>query len=443
MSGVKWVVVGAWSLVIGDRREKRGPAIEGPTGRTARAETAVFKNGSKKKQKKGHAGTQARRATARTQWGVFGSFPVRPGLCPGSFFVRGSIGDGTEWSGRGYMRALWQDWKAGSAFPRPYPDEMIRRCQGLGQEKTPAPLSSSQNTASRRKAVGISMYNGGDVNIVRIADRLPFLINDLMRRQRGRRRLSVFLCGKQPRARHHDLRAQLEVLLERRMGCEAFLGEDIEDIHVKARSTNVLSIEVSEAITADIILVFLESPGAIAELTAFSLDERIKDKLVVFNDKKHKQEDSFLNRGPLSLLKRDQVVYYDPEDSGDFFTIVRHVDIAVAKAWYHKITRTELLARLELEHFTALALLYALYPVRYGELLATFPWDEKTLNRALSQMFDESLAAKREDRYVPLRPLERIGIGGQWVVDIARVRLRFLNSRLLNEDCVSDYRLIV
>ncbi len=46
-----WLVVGAWSLVIGDRRVKRGPAIEGPTGRTARAETTVFEKGSKKSQK--------------------------------------------------------------------------------------------------------------------------------------------------------------------------------------------------------------------------------------------------------------------------------------------------------------------------------------------------------------------------------------------------------
>ena len=148
---------GGWSLVIGDRREKRGPAIEGPAGRTARAETAVFENGSKKPQKitaarreedstlrhrghradgingkrsfsrepkasawgkkaprhqgkmkaRRHAGTQARRhegmkarrhegtegrrAAARTQWAMYGSFPVRPGLCPGFFFVRASI----------------------------------------------------------------------------------------------------------------------------------------------------------------------------------------------------------------------------------------------------------------------------------------------------------------------------------------------------------------
>ena len=45
------MVIGGWSLVIGDRREKRGPAIEGPTGQTARAETAVFENGSKKRQR--------------------------------------------------------------------------------------------------------------------------------------------------------------------------------------------------------------------------------------------------------------------------------------------------------------------------------------------------------------------------------------------------------
>ena len=88
-----WVVVVAWSMVIGDRRVKRGPAIEGPTGRSARAERAVFEIRIEKSKKRArrHEGMKARRAGARTRWDVFGSFPVSPGLCPGSFFVRASI----------------------------------------------------------------------------------------------------------------------------------------------------------------------------------------------------------------------------------------------------------------------------------------------------------------------------------------------------------------
>ncbi len=64
------------------------------------------------------------------------------------------------------------------------------------------------------------------------AGQIPVLLNDFFKRQHRSKatRLSVFLCGRKPKESHSDLRKQVKRLLEKRMGCDAFLGEDVEDL---------------------------------------------------------------------------------------------------------------------------------------------------------------------------------------------------------------------
>lgn len=63
-----------------------------------------------------------------------------------------------------------------------------------------------------------------------VLSRMPVLMNDFLRHQHKKIRLKIFLCGRKPEDRHFDLRKQVERLLKIRMGCDPFLGEDIEDL---------------------------------------------------------------------------------------------------------------------------------------------------------------------------------------------------------------------
>ena len=76
---------------------------------------------------------------------------------------------------------------------------------------------------------------------------------------------------------------------------------------------DLLELENYLAHLADITVLFVESPGSIAELGAFANSDDIQPKtLAVLNDW-HESEDSFISNGPIQKLKnanQDHVHYY-------------------------------------------------------------------------------------------------------------------------------------
>ncbi len=65
---------------------------------------------------------------------------------------------------------------------------------------------------------------------------------------------------------------------------------------------NLLDIEDKLAHYTDCIILFLESPGSIAELGAFALKENLLKKLLVINDIRFKKQISFINLGPIDKV---------------------------------------------------------------------------------------------------------------------------------------------
>lgn len=122
--------------------------------------------------------------------------------------------------------------------------------------------------------------------------------------------------------------------MQNKANCECLYGEEIND--VKLGSDNHLKIEVAHAQkNCDIIIIFLGSPGTFAELGAFTVDEKIRPKVVVFNDKAHQDAPSFINSGPLKWLDENQVIWYDAK-SPNKDHIAEALDLVVSRHRFEK-----------------------------------------------------------------------------------------------------------
>ena len=65
---------------------------------------------------------------------------------------------------------------------------------------------------------------------------------------------------------------------------------------------NILDVEHDISEFADHIIIILESPSAFAELGAFA-HAKLRNKLIIINDKKYESENSFINLGPIKAIR--------------------------------------------------------------------------------------------------------------------------------------------
>lgn len=86
---------------------------------------------------------------------------------------------------------------------------------------------------------------------------------------------------------------------------ELLYGENHQDL---------MSLEHILADSVDVIVLIVESIGAVAELGAFSSNEQLRKKLVCVVESKYKKAKSFINNGPVRLLKdtgQGVIIYSD------------------------------------------------------------------------------------------------------------------------------------
>lgn len=118
----------------------------------------------------------------------------------------------------------------------------------------------------------------------------------------------VFLCGGRLDDLKHSLRAHFyndrvkgNPLLERRI----VLAEKADEWYQSRKLfDDLLELEEYLAGLSACILLFVESPGAIAELGAFSQMELLKGKLVVVVESTYHKQQSFIRNGPIESLRR-------------------------------------------------------------------------------------------------------------------------------------------
>lgn len=280
--------------------------------------------------------------------------------------------------------------------------------------------------------------------IQRAASEIAVLYCDLLRPLLKKRPPEVFLCGQQLDSPYADTRSQIKWFLRSRFYINAFLGEDIPELLSPKIAEDHLTIETKAADRADLIVMFLGSPGTIAELTAFALNERVRSKLLVFNDKQYRGKKTFLNLGPLKLVPDDNVVWIIPPLDNDLVQVLRSIDITIARSVFSKhhanIVGT---SALTFDQFVVLSSIYAFYPISYEALIGAVPLRPRLAHLALRDLFTAKMCKKDDGLYWPTKTIEKSGLSHVAILEISRLRVRIMSRLLVDEGDRLRYRLCV
>jgi hypothetical protein len=129
---------------------------------------------------------------------------------------------------------------------------------------------------------------------------------------------SIFLCGK-------DINDKTSIRYKIAQGLtmgfwysnnyDLIYPEDIfDELLYSSNSTDLLSLENLLADSVDAVVVIPESAGSFAELGAFANNDKLRNKMICVVDIKYKRDKSFINQGPIKLVKsvnKDAIVYIE------------------------------------------------------------------------------------------------------------------------------------
>jgi hypothetical protein len=88
------------------------------------------------------------------------------------------------------------------------------------------------------------------------------------------------------------------------------IPEDFKDWLHDSVYPDLLSFESDLAQTSSLIIIALESPGSIAELGSFSVNNALKDKIIIIISEHHYTKSSFIVLGPLRQLPEVNIYSY-------------------------------------------------------------------------------------------------------------------------------------
>lgn len=128
------------------------------------------------------------------------------------------------------------------------------------------------------------------------------------------------------------------------------------------KGPDLLSLENILAESIDVIIIIPESPGSFAELGAFANDENLRGKIVCLVDEKYIKDRSFINKGPVKIIKdkrKSAIVYIDPDNLGKSISKINNVIRDIKKS---TIINPDSINLLQLDGFL-LPLIYLLEPV--------------------------------------------------------------------------------
>jgi hypothetical protein len=118
---------------------------------------------------------------------------------------------------------------------------------------------------------------------------------------------TVFLCGKSlddTTSLRHKIANQFKNELALLLRYTLVFPEDIfEELLSGPFHKDLLTLENLLADSVDVIVLIPESAGSIAELGAFANHERLRQKLVCVQEERYRKEKSFINYGPVRLLR--------------------------------------------------------------------------------------------------------------------------------------------
>lgn len=199
---------------------------------------------------------------------------------------------------------------------------------------------------------------------------------------------SIFLCGAdifQKTTTRHKISEVLTNKYHYLMYYDLIFPEDIfDELLYSSHAPDLLSLENLLADSVDAVIMIPESPGSFAELGAFASNEKLRNKLVCVIDEKFKKTKSFINQGPLKLVKQANkfnIVYINSENIGKslasgirtFSPFSKDIEVEKIIAALKKLKRTTTkvesqITLLQLDKFL-LPAIYVLEPVSNDTLV--------------------------------------------------------------------------
>jgi len=118
----------------------------------------------------------------------------------------------------------------------------------------------------------------------------------------------IFLCGASL-DKKNSVRSKIDHIFTRFLNnhYEIIYPEDIfEELLSGPSQENILTLENTLVNSVDAVILIPESPGSIAELGAFTNNEALREKVICIQNTKLKRKKSFINYGPIKLIKKSK-----------------------------------------------------------------------------------------------------------------------------------------
>lgn len=121
-----------------------------------------------------------------------------------------------------------------------------------------------------------------------------------------RNEITFFLCGgasKEEAKYRNDLGTAIKSLKSKYQYSVYYPESMFVELMFGHKKYDLLSLENLLADSVDSVVIPLQSPGTFTELGAFSNHHKLKNKLIIVIDPKHKRSRSFINLGPIRYLE--------------------------------------------------------------------------------------------------------------------------------------------
>ena len=115
--------------------------------------------------------------------------------------------------------------------------------------------------------------------------------------------LNIFLCGADT-GRTDSFRHLLNIEFKKYAKFNVVYPEFIFATLLNQKESNLLELEDELASYVDLIIIPLEGQGTLAEIGAFAVNKKLLPKIIAINDIRYKNAKSFINLGPIDLIKK-------------------------------------------------------------------------------------------------------------------------------------------
>lgn len=217
---------------------------------------------------------------------------------------------------------------------------------------------------------------------------------------------TIFLCGAGGHATD-SVREQLNKELTTSwysFHYDMFYPEDLfDELLFGPKHHDLISLENILADSVDAIVLIIESYGSVAELGAFASNNKLRKKLICIVEEKYRKKKSFINYGPLRLLKdkhEGHIVYTDYENIKESLQYIRRKISEVKRVTNKKADVTNVV---QAHHFI-LPSIYLLEPVTRSQLAQLVKFASGVDDRKAAALTAGALSILNKKKEILLSP---------------------------------------